>query len=1046
MRAAWHLGLLLWILILTVLLGPALIIGGWEGPRRLADWSLHRLAPETVKQFEVTSLDGDGLNIDRIRLGATAAGTPAIDIDRARFDWTPGGWIAGRLGDLRIDGVRSAVVWQQSGAGALESDLADILRNVPFGRMLVFDGQLAIASPFGPLELAFDLSAERSFGLGTDLTAEGLFRLRGPASDVPGTLRLAVEDGQATLAVTGWAGRLEWDNSSLAILKWRLDGAGPVSDPLQMTGRLQATARGDVAGERGNFAVLVGADFEEFDIEVLATKPDGAKWGHLKLKTARPLVAPTLVDLELSLDEAGLNAIPGLSHAEGHLEIAGRLGVSDLRNWRSFSQLLETASWDGRADGRLRLPLANDHLLAMEAAGPLSTRLDRMQLTLAPEEGFRLAAQVRLPELPPSLHGWVPDPGPLGRVNLASMAGEVTVDLATVDTAEFPSMSGDIAVAAWLDGATGPLVFLEGKSLFAAVGDGDYQLSLPELTLRSLWPEGPRLSDLRLDLQGDFGPAGGGGTVAGSTRLLGTFIPGVEIAESRIAGGGVWTADGQQLVLRLTEGGRIELGGLTIEGESGAWRLASSDWSLARGARASSATFRESGSDFSLVVATPALEVTNFAEAAIRAEEIASVLRWSPAGNERGTLFLRVAAGGVAADLLPGLGLVAGPAELTLEERGDGWTTAFNADELVAVPELTGLAPLDVVVSLDGGGRLGEGLRSGNLELTDPEGRTALDAKLAEGDGGELQGTWQVEPIRIGQRGVPAETVRQLLDRLGIPHGGIGFWGRVGAEGRVEGTWSEPLLPGRVTVSGGGVAAGEARAEGISGRLVFDDLLSGALSGPQRFSVARLDAGAVLEDGRVVWRIEPSGRLRILGSTWNWAGGRVLIGPANVSGNGLTGKVPVRLDGVALDRLLALARIDGLSGTGRISGTVPLVFRNGGVTIEDASLAADGPGGALQYAPSAVPTAFSDAGNQVEFLLKALENFQYTAMEMSAEGDAGDSLGIRFALAGANPSLYDGYPIRLNVTISGDLDDLIKANLDVQRLPAQIRRRLSGGN
>ena len=160
--------------------------------------------------------------------------------------------------------------------------------------------------------------------------------------------------------------------------------------------------------------------------------------------------------------------------------------------------------------------------------------------------------------------------------------------------------------------------------------------------------------------------------------------------------------------------------------------------------------------------------------------------------------------------------------------------------------------------------------------------------------------------------------------------------------------------------------------------------------------------------------------------------------------------VPVVLTIEEVDAaLLAQAvDLDGLTATGSLSGWLPLLWDpETGLSVRQARLVARTGGGSLRYQPEDGASALQDSVEQVSLLLKAIRNFVYESFEVEADGRPGEPFDVKIRLRGANPDLYDGYPIALNVTLTGALDQLFGNLRRSLGLTDVIRRRFeaSGG-
>ena len=123
--------------------------------------------------------------------------------------------------------------------------------------------------------------------------------------------------------------------------------------------------------------------------------------------------------------------------------------------------------------------------------------------------------------------------------------------------------------------------------------------------------------------------------------------------------------------------------------------------------------------------------------------------------------------------------------------------------------------------------------------------------------------------------------------------------------------------------------------------------------------------------------------------------------------------------------LFKLADIEGLSGTGRLDGTIPLRAGASGVSIGGGHLGGSEPG-VLSLKRDALPPALVDTGKDqnVNLVFEALENFHYQVLSLDIEQSNSAPDVIRMGLEGANPKLLDGHPIRFNIRFESDFDRL----------------------
>ncbi len=125
-----------------------------------------------------------------------------------------------------------------------------------------------------------------------------------------------------------------------------------------------------------------------------------------------------------------------------------------------------------------------------------------------------------------------------------------------------------------------------------------------------------------------------------------------------------------------------------------------------------------------------------------------------------------------------------------------------------------------------------------------------------------------------------------------------------------------------------------------------------------------------------------------------------------------------QLSGIDLAKLLVFADIDGLNGSGSLDITLPVSQKPAGLAITDGVFQSTVPG-FLAYKSGGMVT--DNIG------LQALENFQYKQLTGTINYHPDGSYLVTAQLEGANPDLYDGYPVKFNLNINGSLPELFEA-------------------
>jgi len=272
------------------------------------------------------------------------------------------------------------------------------------------------------------------------------------------------------------------------------------------------------------------------------------------------------------------------------------------------------------------------------------------------------------------------------------------------------------------------------------------------------------------------------------------------------------------------------------------------------------------------------------------------------------------------------------------------------------------------------------------------------------------------------------------------------------ASGTLSGKATLSLTPKGFTTAGQAVvkdlagATGPVTVAGVSGTVALSSLSPPVIPDGQKLSIGLLDVGIPLTDGTLLFGYGRDGRLDVDRAEWRWAGGTLHADPFELAPDKPKGTVILHADGIDAAKLLELIAVDGLEASGKLAGTLPVVLAGDTVTLNGGVLESAGPG-TLRYDPAKPPSGLKgEEGSPTAMLMGALTDFHYETLRITIDGQAGGELSAGFSLRGANPSFYDGYPVALNLKLSGALDRILRQNLDVYRIPDTVRERMTGSD
>jgi hypothetical protein len=204
--------------------------------------------------------------------------------------------------------------------------------------------------------------------------------------------------------------------------------------------------------------------------------------------------------------------------------------------------------------------------------------------------------------------------------------------------------------------------------------------------------------------------------------------------------------------------------------------------------------------------------------------------------------------------------------------------------------------------------------------------------------------------------------------------------------------------------------------------------------------MAGIDSVLPLGDGLVVFELAPGAMLRLERAEWRLAGGTLRAsGRVPLGANERT--LTLVADGLDVETLLASLAFEGLSGTGTLSGTLPLRQRGAALIVENGHVEATAPG-TLRYQRAPDAAAAGTGHGQLDVLLGVLEDFHYDELTLTLSGDVAAPMDMTLHIRGRNPDYQGGRPVVFNVKIEAPLAGLVREGRSTYRVPEAIQKRL----
>jgi len=323
-----------------------------------------------------------------------------------------------------------------------------------------------------------------------------------------------------------------------------------------------------------------------------------------------------------------------------------------------------------------------------------------------------------------------------------------------------------------------------------------------------------------------------------------------------------------------------------------------------------------------------------------------------------------------------------------------------------------------------------------DLRAREAQKRMALRARGSlDPDARSAEAQLRLEPLHFTPDGLqPAQLAPGLAGMLSSVVGTIEATGRARySDGRTQLTLD---LAGRDL----GFETRHVQVEGLNGALRFDGPSPFSTPPGQLVSIARIGFGLDLTDGLVAAALRPDGVVMIEKAEWQTLGGRVHTAGA-IDPNAPEQALVLEAENLDLAQLLALVDLEGLSGEGRLDGTLPIERSGEAIDIDHGVFRAR-PGGRIRYQPGASADGLRHGGGGFEVVLEAFEDLAIEKLELELDGDANGPILLSLRLIGVNPEYQDGRPVHFNLNVESRLADILRRSSAAAGIPREIEERL----
>ncbi len=257
--------------------------------------------------------------------------------------------------------------------------------------------------------------------------------------------------------------------------------------------------------------------------------------------------------------------------------------------------------------------------------------------------------------------------------------------------------------------------------------------------------------------------------------------------------------------------------------------------------------------------------------------------------------------------------------------------------------------------------------------------------------------------------------------------------GTVRGSGRIDWNAAAVTSTGHFTTDKFDFAAAFGPVDGVSGTVVFTDLLGMVTAPDQTLKIAAINPGIEVYQGELRFQLEPDRMLVVNGAEWPFIGGRLQLLPTRMRlGASDERRFTLRLTAADAAQFVQQIEMSNIAATGVFDGDLPLVFDEQGGRIEGGLLISRPPGGNVSYVGA---LTYKDLGAMANFAFQSLRSLDYRQMQIGMDGDLAGEIVTRVRIdgvtqgAGAKRNFVTRrigkLPIRFNINVRAPFQRLL---------------------
>lgn len=221
--------------------------------------------------------------------------------------------------------------------------------------------------------------------------------------------------------------------------------------------------------------------------------------------------------------------------------------------------------------------------------------------------------------------------------------------------------------------------------------------------------------------------------------------------------------------------------------------------------------------------------------------------------------------------------------------------------------------------------------------------------------------------------------------------------GTVSGEGDIRWGAAGVTSTGTFRTAGTNLAAAFGPVTGLKGEIRFTDLLALESAPGQVATVASINPGVPVNEGRIAYQTLAGTRIRIEGARWPFAGGELTLDPSLLDFSVPEAhRLTFRVKGAEAAQFLQQFDFKNLDATGTFDGVLPIAFDQSGGRIEGGHLVVREGGGSIAYVGELTE---KDLGTWGNIAFQALKSLRYRSLDIVMNGPlAGEMVTeVRFA-------------------------------------------------